>query len=185
MIVPLVLTLEQLNVRFGCRPLQPGEQAILKVKMAAGISPVDTEISIRPSPHFTVETPVLRIGEERDEEGGETQQNEVDWRVRANAPGRAVITLDVRGGRLAKTLDIDASKLRALSPRKPSGKFFDRVFNPAEEPVPSGLGVTSIELFYPVNRLSLLGFHIHWLLAFFVLSLVFGLGLKGLFKVEI
>jgi len=37
----------------------------------------------------------------------------------------------------------------------------------------------------PAQRLNLLGVGFHWLLAYFLLSIILGLFLKGLFKVEI
>ena len=33
--------------------------------------------------------------------------------------------------------------------------------------------------------MSLFGLHIHWLIVYFILSIAFGYGFKGLFKVEI
>ena len=38
---------------------------------------------------------------------------------------------------------------------------------------------------YPTSGLPFLGWTMHWLIAFFLLSIIFGFALKGLFKVEI
>jgi hypothetical protein len=175
MIIPLLLILTQLNARYGYRPLRPGEQAILKVKTIQGTNPLDLDITIAPASGFAVETPALRLEEE----------GEIDWRLRAVEPGRHDIVLRWQNQSVVKKMDVGFPSLSPLAPRKPSRGFFDLFFNPAEPPLPKGLPLASIELAYPGRGLPLLGFNVHWLLAFFVLSLVFGFGLKGLLKVEI
>jgi hypothetical protein len=175
MIIPLLLILAQLNARFGYRPLHPGEQVLLKVKLVRGTSPLNLDLTIAPSKGFSVETPPLRIEEE----------GEVDWRLRALEAGRQEIVLQGQGRSVVKTMAIGPARLNALAPLKTNRKFFNQLFNPAEPALTRGLPLDSIELVYPGRRLRLLGMDIHWLLAFFLLSLVFGFGLKGLFKVEI
>jgi len=175
MIIPLLLILAQLNARFGYRPLHPGEQVLLKVKLVRGTNPLNLDLTIAPSAGFTVETPPLRIEEE----------GEVDWRLRAVEAGRHDIVLQGQGRSVVKTMAIGPARLNALAPLKTNRKFFNQLFNPAEPALPRGFPLDSIELVYPGRSLRLLGMDIHWLLAFFVLSLVFGFGLKGLFKVEI
>jgi hypothetical protein len=175
MIIPLLLILAQLNARYGYRPLRPGEQAILKVKTIPGTNPLDLDMSIAPASGFAVETPALRL----------TEEGEIDWRLRAVSPGRHDIVLRWQNRSVVKIMEVGYPSLRLLAPRKPGRGFFDLFFNPAEPPLPKGVPLASIELSYSGRGLSLLGFNIHWLLAFFVLSLVFGFGLKGFFKVEI
>lgn len=175
MIIPLLLILAQLNARFGYRPLHPGEQVLLKVKLVRGMNPLNLDLTIAPSKSFTVETPPLRIEEE----------GEVDWRLRAVEAGHHDIVLQGQGRSVVKTMAIGPARLNALAPLKTNRKFFNQLFNPAEPALARGLPLDSIELVYPGRSFRLLGMDIHWLLAFFVLSLVFGFGLKGLFKVEI
>ncbi|MBN2198272.1 MAG: hypothetical protein JW747_00315 [Candidatus Aminicenantes bacterium] len=175
MIIPLALILIQLNARFGYRPLEPGEAFILKVKTAEGTNPLETDISIAPSSAYVVETPPLRIAEER----------EVNWRLRAVAGGRQTLTLMLNDSLLSKTLDVGPAGLKILSPRRPGGSVLDVLLNPGEKPLAGGSKLSAVEIAYPPARFSLFGLPLHWLLVFFALSMVFGLGLKGLFKVEI
>lgn len=174
MIIPLLLILAQLNARFGYRPLRPGEQVLLKVKLIRGTNPLSLDMSIVPSSGIAVETPPLRIEEE----------SEIDWRLRAVEPGRHSMVLRWPGQSVVKTMDIGPPGLSPLAPRTTNREFFNQLFNPADRPLPKGVPLDSIELMYPGRSLRFLGMNIHWLLAFFVLSLIFGFSLKGLFKVE-
>ena len=51
--------------------------------------------------------------------------------------------------------------------------------------LPDGGPVTSIEVAYAERRLPFLGLRLHWLVAYFALSVVIGFALKRPFKVEI
>jgi len=175
MIIPLVLILAQLNARFGSRPPEPGEAVLLKVRTAGGINPLQADITVDSGARLNVETPALRIEEER----------EVDWRLRAVSVGEGSVTIRLSGEAFSMCVRVGPSRLKAAPPRRPGRSFFDALLNPGEPPLPRGSKLASIEIAYPPQRLSLFGLRLHWLLPFFVLSLAFGLGLKGLFKVEI
>lgn len=175
MMVPVLLILVQLNLRFGSRPFAPGETSILKVKLMAGHNPVETGIVLEAPPGVAVESPPLRIEEDR----------EIDWRLRAVAPGTHALTIRLGAEAFTKTVIVGGRGLVAIPNLKPGRSFLDRVFNPGERPVPNGSPVESVELNHPERRLDLLGLRIHWLVAYFILSIVFGFALKGVFKVEI
>ncbi len=175
MIVPVMLILIQLNLWFGSRPLAPGETAILKVKLAAGRSPLASDISVDAPAGIIVETLPLRIEEER----------EIDWRLRAAAPGVYDLTLKAGSDSFTKSVRVGGSLLAPISNVRPGPSFLDQVFNPGEKPLPRALAVESVEVDHPERRLPLLGLRLHWLIAYFALSIVFGFALKGVFKVEI
>jgi hypothetical protein len=175
MIVPILLILVQLNAWFAFRSLHQGEQFLLKVKLVDGQSPMQTDLALVPSPAYDIETPALRMEEER----------EIDWRLRAKAKGLHEIAFILNGRNVVKTLAVDQRPLTRLSALKPGRNFFDTAFNPSEPALAKDLPIKSIEVAYPEARLRFLGIGFHWLVAFFILSIVFGFGLKGLFKVEI
>ena len=56
---------------------------------------------------------------------------------------------------------------------------------PAEPPIKSQIPVESIEIRYPTKSMDLFGWKIHWIIVYFVLSIVFGFAFKGVFKVQI
>ena len=175
MIVPVMLLLIQLNLWFGSRPLAAGQAAILRVKLADGRSPLASDISLQAPRGIAVETPALRIEEER----------EIDWRLRAGAAGDYDLTLRLGSASFTKSLRVGGTRLAPISNLRPGRTFLDRVFNPGEKPLPPELGVASVEVDHPERRLPLLGLRLHWLVAYFALSIVFGFALKGVFKVEI
>jgi uncharacterized membrane protein (DUF106 family) len=175
MIVPVILILIQLNFWFGYESLKPGEQTLLKVKLEEGYNPLQTDLVLEPDPEIVIETPPLRI-----EENGE-----VNWRISSQKSGVHHVNVVIAGKRIAKTISTDAEPLSKLSPIKHKKKLVDELFYPVESPIAKDLPVKSIEVLYPPKRLSLLGFNIHWLIAYFILSIIFGFSFKGIFKVEI
>jgi hypothetical protein len=175
MIVPVLLILIQLNLWFGSQSLRVGQEAVLKIRLDEGKNPLQTEISIEPPAGITVETPALRIEEGR----------EIEWRLRARAEGFQTMMFRWENDSFGKQIAVAQNPLSKISAVKPGLSFLDEVFNPGEKPLPKKLGIRSIEVAYPAQRMSLFGWRIHWLVAFFALSIIFGFALKGVFKVEI
>jgi hypothetical protein len=175
MILPLILILVQLNFWFGYKALDVGEAAILKVRLAETVNPLEISAVLEPPPSVLVETPALRLEQER----------EINWRIRAQSPGRESLTIKVGGQDFAKTVSVSGKPLDRVSPRRVRRSLIDELFYPSEKPFPSSGSVRSIEVVYPGNKLNLLGVRLHWLVAYFILSIVFGFALKRPFKVEI
>jgi hypothetical protein len=175
MIVPLVLILAQLNLWFGSDPLEVGRPAILKLELAPDIKPLDMEFALEAPPQIAVETPPLRLEEPK----------EVDWRINPGAPGIYDLTIRAGGQSVRKTVVVAGRPLQKVSPLKVGRNFLEEVLYPGEKPLPRGNPVRSVELVYPAGRLHLLGFRVHWLIAYLGLSIIFGFALKKPFKVEI
>jgi uncharacterized membrane protein (DUF106 family) len=175
MIIPLILILIQLNIWFGYEALTPGQETILKVKLEEGHSPLDISLSLEPSSGFDIQTLPLRIEEEM----------EISWRLQAGEKGVHDLALIINGQRLIK-------KLAVASPLKVRRNFINELMNPGESPFSRELPIKTIEVKYPAKDISLFGWSIPWLLGippwlvvYFVLSIILGFILKGIFKVEI
>jgi hypothetical protein len=160
---------------FAYASLAPGQAALLKVTVKESINPLETDIRLQPAPGLTIETPPLRIEEE----------GEVDWRISFTEAG--VHTLDIMVGseHFSKTVAVAERPLSRLSPRRVEKRFWEELFYPTEPPLDKSSAVSRIEVAYPTSGLPFLGWNMHWLIAFFILSVLFGFSLKGLFKVEI
>ena len=175
MIVPVLLILIQLNLWFGYRSLDVGQEAVLKIKLEEGKNPFQIEIAIETPAGISIETPALRIEDLR----------EIDWRLRARDKGVHAVTFRSENLSFSKQVAVAQNRLSKLSAVKPGSGFLDQMFNPGERPLPKNLGIQSVEVVYPAPGMNLFGWRVHWLIVFFALSIIFGFGLKGFFKVEI
>jgi hypothetical protein len=175
MIVPLLLILAQLNLWFGAAPLKPGEEALVKAKVARGADPLALDIAIDPSPGLTVETPAVRIPDE----------GEIAWRIRASATGPASLTFRLAGRTIVKPVAVGGTPLSKVSTRSVGRSVLKQLLYPGEKPLPGDTPLVSIEVLYPSGGLPLFGLSVNWLVAYFALSIIFGFAFKRLFKVEI
>ena len=182
MIIPLILILIQLNLWFGYQSLSPGQKAIVKVKLEEDSYPLDFDFFLESSSGLDIETPQLRIEEER----------EIDWRICAKAEGIHDLTLTVNGQQLTKKVAIAQKPFHRISPLRVRRNFINELFNPGEPPYKGTLPIKSIEVTYPSKAMNLFGWDIPqiwdippWLIVYFALSIILGFAFKGVFKVEI
>ena len=170
--VPVVLILVNLNFRYNYRGIESGASFIVSAALVD--QALLDNVSIRVPAGVTVETPPLRIA----------QRNEIDWRLRATGSGASTITLVCQDREEQKILLV-GDRLQKIAPQKASPGFLSVLLNPAEKPLSAGSPFQSIQIKYPHRHNRILGISIHWLVAFFILSLIFAFALKGPLKVEI
>ena len=182
MIIPLFLILAQLNLWFGYDALTPGQETILKVKLEEGHNPLDINLALESSSGFEIQTHPLRIEEER----------EINWRLKAREKGVHDLTFIVNGQRLTKKVAVGQKPLSKISPLKVRHNFINELLYPGESPFSGDLPIKTIEVKYPSKSMNLFGWNIPrpwkippWLIVYFVLSIILGFVLKGIFKVEI
>jgi len=132
-------------------------------------------IKIVPDKTISLETPPLVIEEDK----------EINWRISPKEKGVHKLFVIVGGRELTKKVSVAQEKLSKISPRRIQGNFIDEVFYPTERPIPYDSPIKTIEISYPPERMNLFGWRIHWLVAYFILSIVFGFAFKGMFKVNI
>lgn len=175
MIIPLILILIQLNIWFGYQSLEPGETAVLRIEFEKDMNLLNIEFTIEPATGFDIETPPLRIEEE----------GEVNWRLRAKEKGIHDLTLLINSQRLTKKVAVAQKPLSKVSSLKVRRNLIDELFNPGEPPLSKDLPIEAIEVKYPARNMNLFGWHIHWLIIYVALSVIFGFAFRGAFKVEI
>jgi hypothetical protein len=173
-LVPLVLVLAQLNLRFAVRPLLVGETAIVKARVRSPAS-LDEPITLMASSSGAeVETPGVRIPSER----------EVAWRVRATEPGRHLVAVRIGGEVVEKVLVVGAP-WGSVSQRRTGGGLLDVLLYPGEPPIPTAFKIESVDITHPALSLSVLGVKMDWLVLFLLLSTAFGFMFKGALGVEL
>ncbi len=170
MLLPLLILLLQMDLRLGVRPFAAGQPVLLKARFSAAEPLVQAQLQLPEGIELTA--PPLRIAEER----------EVDWRVQPSRAGVYLVQVAVGNDRYAKQIVVDGG-LAALPGERVRGWFASLLY-PGEASLPSDAPVESITVRYPPREIRVAGWGMHWLIPFFVLSLVVGYALKGVFRTE-
>ncbi len=166
---PVVLIMVQLNLRYGPAPAQPGEAVVVTAIFDGAL---DEDVTLAAPPGLAVETPALRIPYKR----------EADWRVRPARPGKYELVVQSNGKSYVKELVVGEGGVGRVSSRRVEG-LWAQLMNPGERPLSSEL--KAIEVKYPSRENKLFGLGVHWMLTFFVVSLVAAFALKGVLKTEV
>lgn len=175
LIVPVVLILIQLGSRYEYRPLKVGESTLLTVRLHRAATMDELrQVKLDLPDGLAVESYPVRI----------EQQQEVNWRIKALKPGRYDVTIKFDDRVVGKQLQVEG-RLNSLSPQVASNDFMTALLYPAESSIPGKSFAASIAVFYPKRDFDILGFKVHWLVAFFILSIVFGFAFKGFLGVEV
>jgi uncharacterized membrane protein (DUF106 family) len=179
MIVPLVLTLAQLQFRFGYEGFAAGDVATVRARLAEGWRADLAAVPAGGRPPIALEapdairtlTPAVWL----------PSRNEVVWKVRVAADGDHTLTVKLGERSWTKSLRAEGGVLRR-SPVRHAGAFLDQVLWPAEPPLGKG-PLAALEVDYPEPE-PILGMP-RWLVIFFVLSIVFAFALRGRMGVQI
>lgn len=175
MIVPVLLILIQLNGRYGVRPLETGESAVVTVRLSGAAFPDESSgIGLLAGEGVTVETPPVRI----------PSRSEVVWRVRATGPGKHVLAVNYGGRRTEKML-VAGPSTELLSATRTGEGIGEQILHPGEAPLDPSGPIRAFTVGYPQKELFLFGWETHWLVLFFVLSIACGYLLKGPLGVEV
>jgi hypothetical protein len=106
----------------------------------------------------------------------------VAWRIAAQRPGDYLLNVQVGEEVFTKLVRVSDAIVRR-SPLRPDGRLLNQILYPAERPLPAGAEVESIAVTYPGRVIRVLGREMHWMVVFFVMSIVFALALKRPLKV--
>ncbi len=178
MLVPIVIVVIQLQFQYGYEGLESGESALVTAtfteKGAGAVGDAGADISLEAPAGVRVETPLLWIPSLR----------EAGWRIVADEPGEYELVLRVGETNLTKSVRV-ADGVLIRSPVRPSRGLVDQLVWPAEAPVPSTSPVRRIELSYADAEVSLFGWGMHWLIAFFILTMVFAFALQRPMNVKL
>jgi len=168
-----VLVIAQLEFHYDYRGLMPGETAVVKVRLK-GEPTARPEAALQAPDGLRVETPAVWI----------PSQRELAWRIAAERRGDYHLEVVVDGDAESKTVRVSDRVVR-LSPLRVTSGFMDELIYPAEAPLPAASRLASIALVYPDRDFEVMGFGLHWMVVFFILSIVFAFALKGRFGVTI
>lgn len=176
MVIPVALILVQTEIRYAHRPLRQGESAIVKVTVdgAGAKAGPGGGAELRAPEGLVIDTPALRA------EGGVTY-----WRIHAESPGTYDLHVLYAGEEALKTVHAADGAMR-IEPNSARGASITAaLLHPGEPPLPADLSIESIEVRYPDREISIFGHKVHWLMAYFILTLVFSFALLKPFRVRI
>jgi hypothetical protein len=174
MIVPFVLAIAQIGVRYEYRPLALGEDALVTLRLGEEAYQANAAVSLETPGPVEIVTGPVRV----------PADTTIYWQVRVDESGDHQLAWQINGERIVKTLPADGG-LRPVSPRRPTRGFWDQLLYPLEKPFPATSPVRSIDVQLPQRSTPILGLDVHWLITFFVLSMVFALVLKPFLKVQL
>jgi len=177
MLVPLVLLLVQMDLRLGHQALRPRDSFLLKA-LAAGDAPLD-QAALRLPDGLALSAPPLHIHHQPD------NRREVNWRIDALRPGEYSIEVVVADELFAKQVTVvESGNAVRISPARVRPDWLELILESAEPPLPPGAPLHHIVITYPHRNLVLGRWELHWLIPFFVLSLVAAFALKGVLRTE-
>lgn len=189
MIVPLVLVIAQLQFHYGYDGLAPGQAVLLKAEVRESValsSVIPTEVSLASTADrrevAALEVPLQIEAQTRAVWIPATR--EVIWRIAPREPGDYELRLRVGSEQFTKSIRVSNDVVRRSPVRLEVG-FLNQLLYPAEAPLPREAALTSISLAYPERDIQVLGWGIHWMIVYFVLSMVFAFALRKRFNVTL
>lgn len=174
MMVPFVLVMVQIGLRYEYRPAVHGQAVRVKATLkkpdaalAAG-SVLRLPGGLRMDPHDPCRISALRT---------------VDWRLTPEVPGIFLLNFGEGADVVSMPLLVGTGFHRVSRIR--GGGFWDRLLYSGEDGIPESSAFESIEIFYPTRSTPIFGCDVHWLISLLILSIVFALVFKPVLKVHI
>jgi hypothetical protein len=183
--LPLAILAAHLQARYGYDGLRPGHAALVTVRMKAATGITAAAGAVRPDIRLDapsglrVETPGVWAA----------SLGETAWRISAERDGDYELRISstangADGAAAAITKRVRVTPLIVVRPTtRPSPSIWDQLWMPGEAPLPADSPIEAIDITYPERAISLLGFPLHWLAIFVILSTLFAFLLRPVFKV--
>lgn len=174
MIIPLFFVIAQLQFHYGYEGLRPGSTTLLTVEMAEGVRETKPDIRLEMPAGLRIDAGPVWV----------PTRNEMTWRIAVVETGDYEVKLQSGPDIQTKSV-IVASDLRRRSPIRVDSGIVNQLIYPAEAPLPESSALRSISISYPERTIDIFNIGLHWLIVFFVLSIVFAFMLRGRFDVTI
>jgi hypothetical protein len=176
MLVPFVLLLVQLALRYEYRPLTPDESAVVVLRVAPEDWPHCRQAGLELPDGVVADTPALR----------DEVEHAIYWRIRPTQAGAFELRWQLGQHLVTKSLTVanDARRLCIVSPQRPGRGLWDRLLYAAEPALPADSPARAVLVEYPRRSTAIFGFDVPWWLTFLVLSIVIAVLLRPVLKVK-
>jgi hypothetical protein len=165
-----------MNIRYSFRPIPTDEPFTVKVTMGDNPGIEDSEnISLFLPYGFEALSPPFHLSEAQ----------QIEWRLKGNRSGEFDLAFQA-GTRIFHKKVLIGLPDQPFSPHLGKKSFVERIFNPLEELLPDDSPIKAIDLGYQSRsfHLGVFGWSMHWLVAFLVIAIAFGLVCRKLLKVS-
>lgn len=162
MLVPVSLLLGQLSLWYDARPLRPGEDAVVTVRLRENAGSGLVDLNLQPTSGAQAIAGPVQV----------QSQHELCWAIRARETGYQELVFQSAGESFSKQLAVGEGFWR-VSKLRPSWDWRDALMNPAETPFGPDSLVQSIAIDYPLRESWTSGTG-SWLIYWFVMSMVAG-----------
>jgi len=173
-LIPLILLFAQMESWFDRRPLRVGEQAVLTV----GLDPSQSVLSHSAELHFAdnlkVDSLPVRV----------PSKNELGWRIAATGSGEGWIDITCGDAKERKSLS-SVGHLTRLSQSRGVPGVLSQLLSPSEPPLDAAGPFRTIHVSYPRREMFIGQTEIPWMVAAFVLMMIFSLILGRLFGIRV
>jgi len=174
LILPVGIILIHIAGRYEKRPLRVGETTVLSLKLNDNTGWEQLKkVEIDVPDGLKLETPPVRIA----------QLMEISWRIGVEEQGEYWVTFKLADDVVKKKIHV-TDELLALDSKVTQSRFFTLLSSTDESSLPESGPFSAIEMSYPKREFDMLGFELHWLLSFFLLSLISGFAFKRFLRVE-
>jgi hypothetical protein len=182
LIIPILFpAFAQMDVRYGMRPYQVGEDIVIET--AFSHDPNELAIQLLENGNFKPTMNPVYINAYEDLEEKTRPIRQVNWKVEAVEEGETTIKVQVGPKVFEKSLVI-GSYSGALSKKKFLKSSFEHFLYPAETLLKDNRELETIYIKYPGKNVSLFGFEIHWIILNLILVVIIVLAFRKRFGVE-
>lgn len=162
LLIPSVCILAQLNLRYGARPLQAGESALVMVDMTDSDALFEAELN---APAGINLTPPLR----------DLEHNQVTWRINGpTTPTDEPLTLTVGTSKGTQQLYHGTIRQSVLPSQLHSSALWQFLYPGGSVPEVLRKHVHAISITYPEQQIQLAGIQANWLVLFVCVSIIAG-----------
>jgi len=174
LMIPVGIILLHLAGRYEKRPFQIGETTVLSLRLTENTSWEQLKkVEIDVPDGIKLETLPVRI----------VQLSEISWRIRVEEQGEYWVAFKLADHVVKKKIVVNEILL-PLDSKVTRSSFSTLLANTDESSLPESGPFLAIEMTYPKREFDMFGFELHWLLSFFLLSLISGFAFKRFLRVE-